>query len=377
MQRMKKVMFFIESLAPGGAERALVNLLKSLDKGKYDLYVYTVTDEDIYQKEVTDLCHYRSFLNKKMYRNGGLSKLLFWVGIKFIYNAPVSLVYRLFIQGKYDVEVGFVEGFATKLVSSSTNPNSKKIAWVHTDTMKNEYADNSFYNLKEQIEAYNRLNKIITVSDTVKESFERKYRISENIEVIHNIINIDEIINKSTEKIDCSLNKSLQMVTAGRLEQQKGFIRLIEILGHIKGKDYSLWIIGDGSQKEEIKKRIEKYHLGENVRLFGFQENLYKYISKSDVFICSSYAEGYSTAISESIILGIPVFSVECSGVVEQLKEGMFGVIVPNTDTDLTRMLNELINNPLMITRYKQNIANNHTELQISDLEKIERLFDE
>ena len=167
------------------------------------------------------------------------------------------------------------------------------------------------------------------------------------------------------------------MVTAGRLEQQKGFIRLIEILGHIKGKDYSLWIIGDGSQKEEIKKRIEKYHLGENVRLFGFQENLYKYISKSDVFICSSYAEGYSTAISESIILGIPVFSVECSGVVEQLKEGMFGVIVPNTDTDLTRMLNELINNPLMITRYKQNIANNHTELQISDLEKIERLFDE
>ena len=41
---MKKVMFFIESLAPGGAERALVNLLKSLDKGKYDLYVYTLTD---------------------------------------------------------------------------------------------------------------------------------------------------------------------------------------------------------------------------------------------------------------------------------------------------------------------------------------------
>ena len=374
---MKKVMFFIESLAGGGAEKALVNLLNSLDKNKYETYVYTVTDEDLYQKDVESLCHYRSFLHKKMYEKGGFSKLLFWAGIKFIYHAPVSLVYRLFVKEEFDIEVAYIEGFATKLISSSKNLNSKKYAWVHIDTTKNEYADRSFANMEEQIKTYTKYNRIICVSDTVRDVFIRKYKIDKSIEVIHNLNNTEEIINKAKEKLDLPPNESLQMIAIGRLEQQKGFIRLIEDLNRIKNRDYSLWILGEGSQRKKLEEKIEEYDLTNNVKLLGFQQNPYKFLSKSDALICSSYAEGYSTVITESLLLGVPVFAVECSGVVEQLEGGVLGKIVSNTDEGLFQMLYELINNPSIVKNFKQKKTNRILESQTINLEKIERLLDE
>lgn len=374
---MKKVMFFIESLAGGGAEKALVNLLNSLDKNKYDTYVYTVTDEDLYQKDVESLCHYRSFLHKKMYEKGGFFKFLFWAGIKFIYHAPASLVYRLFVKEEFDIEVAYIEGFATRLISSSKNLNSKKYAWVHIDTTKNEYADRSFANMEEQIKTYTKYNRIICVSDTVRDAFIRKYKIDKNIEVIHNLNNTEEIINKAKEALDLPPNESLQMIAIGRLEQQKGFIRLIENLNRIKNRNYSLWILGEGSQRKKLEEKIEEYDLTNNVKLLGFQQNPYKFLFKSDALICSSYAEGYSTVITESLLLCVPVFAVECSGVIEQLEGGAFGKIVPNTDKDLFQMLNELINNPSIIKNFKQKKTNRILELQTINLEKIERLLDE
>ncbi len=374
---MKKILFFIESLANGGAEKALVNLVKQLDKNKYDIHVCTITDEDTYQSDINKICHYRSFLHKKNYKKRGLSKLLFWLGIKYIYNAPISLVYRVFVKEKFDIEVAFLEGFATKFISSSNNSDSKKYAWVHIDTTKNEYADRSYKNMEQQIQAYRQFDKIVFVSDTVKKTFEQKFQIYEKAEVIHNILDLDEIKKGAKEKIDYVPNDHLQMIAIGRLEHQKGFVRLIDALGSIDNKEYALWILGSGTQQWELEDRIKKYHLESNVKLLGFDKNPYKFISKANALVCSSYAEGYSTVISESLILGVPVFSVECSGVAEQLKEGLFGRVVPNTNENLTDMLRELINDPSMIDRYKQNISAVPFGSQAAVLQKVERLFDE
>ncbi len=374
---MKKVMFFIESLAGGGAEKALVNLIKALNKKEgYELYIYTVTDEDVYQNAVSDICRYRSFLRKKNYRSGGLRKILFWLGVRFIYGAPTSLIYRLFIKEEFDAEVAFVEGFSTKLIASSRSKKSKKVAWVHIDTIKNGYADRFFKDLQEQVNAYEAYDRIVFVSDTVKKSFEEKYKISPRSQIIHNLLDIQEIIESARESIDLPQNDSLQMITVGRLEQQKGYIRLLKSLSSICNKDYSLWIIGDGSQRKELESLIKEYRLENNIKVLGFQSNPYKYISKADVMICSSYAEGYSTVISESLLLGVPVFSVECSGVVEQLEDGRLGKIVPNTDADLTEMLRDLICNPSQIDQYKMD-SNKIHDMQANELAKIERLLDE
>ena len=57
---------------------------------------------------------------------------------------PTPIAYRWMIHEKYDVEVAFVEGFATRLIAASPNKHSKKLAWVHTDMEKNPYASASY-----------------------------------------------------------------------------------------------------------------------------------------------------------------------------------------------------------------------------------------
>ena len=60
---MKKILFFIESLSRGGAEKVLSDIVSNLDKNKYDVTVYTVTDCGEYQPVVEKYCNYGSFLH--------------------------------------------------------------------------------------------------------------------------------------------------------------------------------------------------------------------------------------------------------------------------------------------------------------------------
>lgn len=171
---MKKILFFIESLANGGAEKVLSDMICNLDSFGYDIAVCTVTDGGVYQNKVSNSCKYYSFLKMEDYYSGGLKKILFFIKTKAIYKLPAKLIYRRFIREKYDIEVAFIEGFATKLIAASSNVQSKKIAWVHTDMEKNTYADKYHRTVKSQILTYKKYHKIVCVSQDVKEIFERK-----------------------------------------------------------------------------------------------------------------------------------------------------------------------------------------------------------
>ena len=77
----------------------------------------------------------------------------------------------------------------------------------------------------------------------------------------------------------------------------------------------------------------------------GFQNNPYPYIAVSDIYVCSSYAEGYNTAITEALVLGKAVVSTECSGLKEQLRNNnKYGICTPNTDEGLYEGLKQMLN---------------------------------
>ena len=67
----------------------------------------------------------------------------------------------------------------------------------------------------------------------------------------------------------------------------------------------------------------------------GFQSNPYSYMKRSDLYVCSSYVEGFSTVVSEAVILGIPVVTTESSGMREILGDSEYGLITENSDESL------------------------------------------
>lgn len=102
-------------------------------------------------------------------------------------------------------------------------------------------------------------------------------------------------------------------------------------------------ILGDGEKKKQLEEYIKENKLTNIVKLQGFVKNPYPYLKNSDLFICSSRAEGYSLVIAESLILNVPVISTKCSGPNELLDFGKYGMLVENDEDSLYLGLKNII----------------------------------
>ena len=87
----------------------------------------------------------------------------------------------------------------------------------------------------------------------------------------------------------------------------------------------------------------------------GYQTNPYKYVSKCDLFVCASHAEGFSTAATEALIVGTPVCTVEVSGMKEMLGENNeWGVVTENSEEALYQGIKSLLDDPALLANYKK-----------------------
>lgn len=356
----KKVLFVIESLAGGGAEKVLATLLKHLDKSKYDITLCTIIDTGKYIDEVKPYVNYTSVISLP-HNQSILDRIWYTIKYKLVYKIlPTNLVYRLFIPKDNDIEIAFCEGFATKLISKSSNKKAKKIAWVHIDLKFNPWPQKLgiYCNIEKETLAYSKFDSIITVSKTVKESFKEIYGQSEKVVTIYNPIDIHDIKQKGKENIDGYNKNVMNLVTAGRLVPQKGYDILLQIVTRLKNEGYKfmLRILGEGADWKELLRYKEQNELQGYVELMGFKKNPYPYIANSDLFVCSSRSEGYSLVIAESLVLGIPVLSTYCSGPNELLDEGKYGRLVKNDDDGkgLYEGLKQFFNNKRLLEIYRQ-----------------------
>ena len=131
-----------------------------------------------------------------------------------------------------------------------------------------------------------------------------------------------------------------------------------------------------GSDAKKLKKYIDNNDL-ENVKLLGYQENPYKYIKKADIFVCSSRAEGFSTVVSEAVILGKTIVTTECSGMREILgKNAEYGIICKNEEKDLYENLKRVLENKKIFEYYQNKIKERKNFFDMkNNIEKIEKIF--
>ena len=139
--------------------------------------------------------------------------------------------------------------------------------------------------------------------------------------------------------------------------------------------NWQLYILGQGEQKSLIESMIMKYGLQEHIYLLGYDMNPYKYVSKMDVFVCSSYKEGYSTAVTESLVVGTPVITTDCSGMSEILGDSKAGVIVENSDEGLKVVLEDLLNGNIDLKELKENAIQRSAYFSQSNIKEFEEII--
>lgn len=340
---MKKVLFLIHTLGGGGAEKALVNLVNNMDAQKYDITVETMFDDGINVYRLKPHIHY---ISKYAPCPKGISKIL-----RFI---PSGFLYRYFIgENRYDVLVAYMHGAPVKV--NFGNKNAKKIAWLHNGNPETSTMFSCWFSKKNAFKAYEACDYVVGVCKSVSESFSKYTGIFDNVRVVYNTFDTERIYSLKNDQIKIKFDSNcVNLVSVGRLGKEKGFSRLIDICKQLKDENYrlKLYLIGTGAEENNLKEKIKQLSLDNEVIFLGYQENPYKYVDKCDLFICSSFTEGLSTATIEALILGKAILSTDVSGAREILGDNEYGLITENSSEGIYNGLKYLLNNKELIKEY-------------------------
>lgn len=370
---MKKILIMIPDLGGGGAEKVLVTLLNSLDYRKYDITLLCMFDGGANKKYLNKNINYSHYW-KRSFR-GNIHLLKIW--------RPHQL-YKKMINKKYDIIISYMQGPTTRIVSGCPYPETKLINWVHNEVKDSDQFRSSYRSLEEMIDTYNKYDKMVFVSETAKTSFQNMYTMIETpMEVKYNSVDNIKISELSMENINETKysNQKINLVSVGRFTQQKGYIRLINIINDAVKDGYTnlhLYLLGEGELEKKYKELIKNYRLEEYITLLGYQDNPHKYVKNADLFICSSYHEGFSTVVTESLIVGTPVITTLCSGMEELLgKNNEYGIITENSEEALFTGLKRLLDNPDIIQHYKLKALERGREFELKEtVNEIEKMLD-
>ena len=364
---MIKILFFIETLSGGGAEKVLQNLVNNMDNEKFDITVQTVWKENP-----------EGFLNKNIkykYIYSNHSKLN---NYKYRFSVLLKTIYPLHIKDNYDIEVAYLECGATKVISTSTNKKAKKVAWVHCNLSKKISNINEFK--KKSVHWYKKFDKVVCVSRDVEKSFKGIYGNEFDTEVIYNVIDDYSIREKSNENVDdYSFDKEIPtIVSVGRLSVEKRFDRLIEAHKILldEGVLNKLLIIGEGNERKNLEQIIKATGVQKTVALSGFKSNPYPYIKNADLLACSSDYEGFSSFVAEGLILGKTIVTTNCGGMEELLGSSQYGVITECDGKALSEGIKKLLADSSLKEEYERNATERGKGFSIeASVKKAENFF--
>lgn len=355
---MKKILFVINTLGCGGAERAMLDLFAALEPEKYKISLFVLTNQGELSRELPEHVH---LLNKNynevsvLTKEGRklLSKCVLRAGMGkglFLRRAPYlvknirhmqkcgkiltdKLCWRILSDGapvskrKYDLAVAYLEGGATYYVADHVNAK-KKAAFVHIDYEK------AGYTRELDLNCYSKFDKIFTVSDEVKEHFLKVYpEYGRKVSVFHNMVNQERIRRRADNGKGFGDDfQGFRILTVGRLTGQKRYDIAIQAMTLLKEKSslpVRWYVLGEGDLRESLEKQIKDAHLEQDFILLGVKSNPFPYYRECDLYVHATGFEGKSIAIQEAQTLGKPILATDCSGNREQILQDVDGRMCP------------------------------------------------
>ena len=344
----KKILFLIPNLKHGGAEKVLVNLANNLDQQKYQLTVQTVFDIGVHRQSLGSGIRYIPGWKHEFRGYSHVLKLL-----------PPRMLYRWLVKEQYDIVISYLEGVTARIVSGCTNPHTQRICWVHTEFSTPKAGAVAFRSIHEARQGYGRFHRIVAVSDQVRRGFLENVVHTVPVEVLYNTNETEKILSLSLEDPPTDVFRPgiTHVCAIGRLLPVKGFDRLLNVHRRLmaEGLDHRILILGTGEDQAKLLHAAQQYGLEDSFRLLGFSDNPYKYLSQCDLFVCSSRREGFSTAVTEALVVGTAVVSTDCSGARELLGDhDEYGIVTENSEEGIYQGMKRMLSDPALLVHYKQ-----------------------
>lgn len=342
---MIKILFLIHDLGQGGAEKVLVNLVNNMDRSKFEISVTALFGGGVNEQFLKPDIQYRIVFPKEVAGNSKIMKLF----------SPHQL-HRICVKEHYDIEVSYLEGPSARIVSGSLDKNTKLVSWIHVEQHTLKKLASSFRNSSEAAKCYDRFDQTVCVSEYVKNDFCAILNFKKPCKVLYNTVESDKVLAQASGDAKELLDDGkIRLVAVGTLKKSKGYDRLLRIMKRLVEEKYAvhLYILGMGPIQQELEEYVNRNAFQDGVTFLGYQTNPYQYVSKCDLFVCASHAEGFSTAATEALIVGTPVCTVEVSGMREMLGNDEYGIVTENSEDGLYQGIKKLLDDPKLLAYYK------------------------
>lgn len=356
--KKQRLLFAISQFYKGGAEVSLLNLLKKLDREKYDIDFLVLNQQPVRGAVslIPDLPeHIRVFDafredRSSTFRRRVQRKLL--CSENDLADYPSSALF--FVRGRqYDWAFHIGEWWSPAFVAFKVRAQHKAI-WIHTDiAAANSFRADDFFSFDDFFDRY------LFVSQLSLESAVDSFPFLENRSLcIHNISDSESILAKSHESVDLpsALPRPI-VLTCANIRPEKNHMRQLHAMKLLRdqGMDFTWVNIGstaDSALTYEILQQAAEYGLQDRFLFLGSRDNPYPYIADADVIAVLSDYESWSMVITEAMTLGVPVIATKTSGALEQIEDGVNGIL---TDFDAFSIAKKL--EPLLLREeYRQSI---------------------
>ncbi len=332
---MRKIKLLHIQLLPllSGAQNMMLNLLKGLDKNKYEIYVLSKPGGPLVEEVKKNNFHYIPV--NSLRRN-----LSFWDVIAFISMIRIFRKYRFDIVHTHSSKTGFLGRIAGRFTRVP-----KIIHTVHGfpfHPYQNQIVYN-FYFLLEKFAA-KFCDKMVFVNNSYREfALRKRFKQTEKLQTIFNGI---EIIDKKNITPVIIGNNSFTIGCVSRFEKVKNIEKTLKaaIRVCLTDNEIKFIFVGDGKLLSKSKEIVNKANMKKRIIFTGWQTNILEWLTSFDALLSYSKYEGLSISILEAMSVGLPIIASDINGNNELISEKN-GVLIPLNDVDkLTNVLLSLPN---------------------------------
>ena len=359
-QKKIKLLFRHRSMEMGGVEKVILSIVNNLNPEKFEITVCLNLNQGELRNEFPP--HIRKLYlaegKEDFSKNIILQKIQLYQRKKKLEKLRKNpeIIDKKHLKEYFDIEIGMTYNDFESVLNSS-NKNSKKIGWFHSEINVPGLKPL----LPEILKQFPQFDVMVYCSQKIKDlmhihhpdlHFPRE-------KVIINAISIEEIKVKAAEKIE-PFSEKPSFVSVGRLHYRKGYHKLIE--AHTKlireGHDHQILIVGEGEHRQNLEKLIKENKVERTFILLGNKMNPYPYIKNADFFILPSESEAWPLVIAEALILQKPIIATDTGDVSMMIAPEKTGILIPYKVEEMYYSMKRFLTDKPLISEIKNNLQN-------------------
>lgn len=386
---------FYSSLIPNGITSSLLNLLKTIDREKYEIALIVEPDKVAKDEGRAAMLRLIPHDVKLIGRQGTLlaTPEEQWIVDRFTRTGQMSLAQRELFDVAYEREHARVLGTPSRAVyiefegyslywmslfSVARGSRGYNVAFMHNQMLEESLV--RFPRLSRIFDLYRRFDQLAAVSDaTAKLNHAELTALGhvnhDQVSTVHNALDWASIQARSEEDLPAPValateNRWPVIVTIGRLSIEKNQADVIQAVLALRDRYPRMLalIVGSGPMESSLQATIQSQGLSDHVRLTGQLANPMPLVARAEVFVLSSLHEGQPMVLFEAMTLGTPIVTYPSPGILEATRLGYGSVVEPNPRALATALVETIENRDSAANNFAADAYNEESEREFDAL---------